>query len=65
MRDSYATPAVAKAVYVPFVTPPRPLTYVGNVLMAFAIFMPDQDFGGFFKYSGSVFPFGILALVLG
>ena len=61
--DSYATPAVAKAVYVPFVILCL-LTYVGNVLMAFAIFMPDQDFGGFFKYSGSAFP-GILALVLG
>ena len=40
------------------------LTYAGNAYLAFAIFMPDQDIGGFFTYSDSAFP-GILALVLG
>jgi len=60
--DRYATPAVVKVVYMVTVIL-CVLGYVGTVLMAFAIFMPDQDFLGT-KVSGSAFP-GILALVLG
>ena len=61
--ESYATPAVVKVVYMLTVIC-CVLAYVGTAFMAFAIFLPDQDIGGFFKYSGSAFP-GILALVLG
>jgi len=60
--EKYATPAVVKVVYaltVIFCV----LTYIGNVYMAFAIFLPDQDILGT-KYTGSAFP-GIMALVLG
>ena len=60
--ESYATPAVVKVVYMLTVIL-CVLTYVGNVLMAFAIFMPDQDILGV-KFPGSAF-LGILALVLG
>ena len=60
--ESYATPAVVKVVYMLIVIL-CVLAYVGTVLMAFAIFMPDQDFLGT-KVPGSAFP-GILALVLG
>ena len=61
--DRYATPAVVKVVYMLTVIL-CVLTYVGNALMAFAIFMPDQDIAGVYKYTGTAFP-GILALVLG
>ena len=61
--ESYATPAVVKVAYMLTVIL-SVLAYVGGVVMAFAIFMPDRDIGAFFKYSGSAFP-GILALVLG
>jgi hypothetical protein len=60
--ESYATPAVVKVVYMLTVILCF-LTYVGNVLVAFAIFLPDLDFAGF-KVPGSAFP-GIVALVLG
>ena len=60
--DKYATPAVVKVVYMLTVIL-CVLTYIGVVLMAFAIFLPDQDIGGY-KYTGSAFP-GILALLLG
>ena len=60
--DRYATPAVVKVVYMVTVIL-CVLAYVGTVLMAFAIFMPDHDFLGT-KVPGSAFP-GILALILG
>lgn len=60
--DRYATPAVVKVVYVVTVIL-CVVAYVGIVLMAFALFMPDQDFLGT-KVSGSAFP-GMLALILG
>src|SRR5665647_1746148 len=60
--EKYATPAVVKVVYMLTVIL-CVLTYVGNVLMAFAIFMPVQDIAGF-KYTGTAFP-GIMTLVLG
>ena len=61
--EKYATPAVVKVVYMLTVIL-CVLTYVGNALMAFAIFMPDHDIAGVYKYTGTAFP-GILALVLG
>jgi len=60
--DRYATPAVVKVVYMVTVIL-CVVAYVGIVLMAFALFMPDQDFLGT-KVSGSAFP-GMLALILG
>jgi len=60
--EKYATPAVVKVVYMLTVIF-SVLTYVGNVFLAFAIFLPDQDIAGF-KYTGSAFP-GIVMLLLG
>ena len=61
--ERYATPAVAKVVYMLTVILCG-LMYVGVVLAAFAIFLPDQNIGGYIRYRGSAFP-GFLALVLG
>jgi len=60
--ETYATPAVVKVVYMLMVIF-CVLAYAGNALLAFAVFMPDQDIAGF-RHTGSAFP-GILALVLG
>jgi len=61
--DRYATPAVAKVVYMVTVILCA-LTYVGSVIVAFAIFMLDQNLGGVYNHTGSPFP-GFLVLVLG
>jgi hypothetical protein len=61
--DRYATPAVAKVFYMVIVIF-CVLTYVGSVIMAFLIFIPDKNLGGYTTTSGSAFP-GFLTLVLG
>jgi hypothetical protein len=60
--DSYATPTVVKVVYALTVVA-CVLAYVGNVLLSFALFLPDADLG-FTKIAGSAVP-GLVALVVG
>ena len=61
--DKYATPAVVKVLHMLTVIL-CVVVYIGTVFLAFAIFLPDQNIAGYYKYTGSAFP-GILALVLG
>ena len=61
--DRYATPSVVKVIYV-LVVISCVLAYLGTAGLAFVTFMPDQDIGGVYRYSGSPIP-GVLVLVFG
>ncbi len=61
--DRYATPSVVKVIYA-LVVVSCVLAYLGTALLAFVVFLPDQDIAGIFTVTGSPFP-GIAVLVFG
>ena len=61
--DRYATPSVVKVIYA-LVVVSCVLAYLGAALLAFVVFLPDQNVVGLYTVTGSPFP-GIVVLVFG